>query len=108
MKQLIFSLMACLVLFTGCSDDDDKPTKSITNLSGVTWYKTQVWFRDAEGGDLSGYKDVGTVNIGDACYVDTDKPIFYIYAKDASGNMVMSKDIYFSNDKATVNSKDLY
>lgn len=108
MKQLFIATLICMALFTGCSKDDDEPTKTITNLSGATWYKTQVWFRDVEGGELSGYKDVGMVDIGKACNIDTDKPVFYIYAKDAAGKMIMSKDIYFSNDKATVTAKDLY
>ena len=110
MKHLFFAVMACvcLTLFTGCSKDDEEATKTITNLSGVTWYKAQVWFKDAEGGELSGYKDVGTIDIGDKCSVSTDSPVFYINAKDASGKMVMSKDIHFSNDKATVTQRDLY
>lgn len=95
-----------LFLLNGCSKDE-KDSKTITNLSGVTWYKAQVWFRSSPDGDLNGYKDVGTVDIGESCTVDTDEPYFYIYAKDARGKLIMSETILFSSNKATVTSKDL-
>lgn len=107
MRQLLFAVMACLVLFTGCSDDDDKPTKTITNLSGIAWYNTTIVFVDTEGGEITDYKDVGTVEVGKSCNVSTDKSIFHILAKDASGEAIMSKDIHITNNKATVTENDL-
>ena len=94
------------MLLSGCSKDDSN-SKTITNLSGATWYKAQVWFRSSPDGDLNGYKDVGTVDIGESCTVDTDEPYFYIYAKDARGKLIMSETISFSGNKTNVTAKDL-
>lgn len=47
MKKTI--LAALMVAFlSGCSKDDN--TVTITNLSGKSWYETQVWFRQTEDG----------------------------------------------------------
>lgn len=105
-KSTVVILLLIAVLLNGCSKDD-KDSKTITNLSGVTWYKAQVWFRSSPDGDLNGYKDVGTVDVGESCTVDTDEPYFYIYAKDARGKLIMSETISFAGRKATVTSKDL-
>lgn len=107
MKQLLFITAICITLFTGCSKDDDEPTKTITNLSGVTWYNTTVVFFDTEGGDITDYEDVGTIEIGKTCSVSTEKNIFHILAKDASGKSIMSNDIHLVNNKATVTANDL-
>lgn len=108
LKVALCGLFACIMLgLTGCSSDDDEMVV-ITNLTGQSWYKAQVWFRNTPDGDLQGYKDVGTVEVGKSCSVDTDCEYFYIYAKSATGKMIMSKDIHISNGTATVNAKDLY
>lgn len=105
MKKTI--LAALMVAFlSGCSKEDN--TVTITNLSGKSWYETQVWFRQTEDGELSGYTDVGTVDVGSSCVVETDDPIFYIYAKDNRGKMIMSKNIHINGSKATVKESDLY
>ncbi len=105
MKKTI--LAALMVAFlSGCSKEDN--TVTITNLSGKSWYETQVWFRQTEDGELSGYTEVGTVDVGSSCVVETDDPIFYIYAKDNRGKMIMSKNIHVSGSKATVKESDLY
>ena len=103
---VLSAILLITVLFSGCSKDDNN-SKTITNLSGETWYKAQVWFRDSPNGDLNGYKDVGTVDVGESCIVDTDEPFFYIYAKDARGKLIMSETISFAGRKTTVTSKDL-
>lgn len=105
MKKTI--LAALMVAFlSGCSKEDN--TVTITNLSGKSWYETQVWFRQTEDGELSEYTEVGTVDVGSTCVVETDDPIFYIYAKDNRGKMIMSKNIHINGSKATVNESDLY
>ncbi len=105
-KCTVSIILFIAILLSGCSKDD-KDSKTITNLSGETWYKAQVWFRDSPNGDLNGYKDVGTVDVGESCIVDTDEPFFYIYAKDAKGKLIMSETISFAGRKTTVTSKDL-
>ncbi len=60
------------LVLIGCSKEDDN-SKTITNLSGTTWYDAQVWFRDTEGGELSGYSEVGMVTVGGTCTVSTNK-----------------------------------
>ncbi len=108
MKRSFFLALTILSLvLIGCSKEDDN-SKTITNLSGTTWYDAQVWFRDTEGGELSGYSEVGMVTVGGTCTVSTNKAMFYIYAKDARGKMIMCKDIKFINDKATVTENDLF
>lgn len=108
LKVSLCALLACIVLgFSACSDDDGDAVV-ITNLSGQNWYKAEVWLRNEPSGDLQGFKEVGTVAAGESCTVNTDCDYFYIYAKNVSGRMIMSKDIHIVNKKATVNAKDLY
>ena len=109
MKRLFFISLACCVLaFAGCSKDDE-PQQTITNLSGVGWYDAQIWFRNSEGGELSGYKTVGTVSIGESCKVSASTTYFYVYAKSASGKLLMSNDIPFSSaGKTNVTANDMY
>ena len=71
MKKILLTLLISICL-AACSKNDDQ--KNITNLTGSTWYNTQVWFRNIEGGELSGYEDVGTVSVGGNCVVSSDKP----------------------------------
>ena len=108
LKVALCGLLACMMLgFASCSSDDEEMVV-ITNLTGQSWYKAQVWFRNTPDGELQGYKDVGTVEVGATCSVETESPYFYIYAKSATGKMIMSKDIHISNGTATVTAKDLY
>lgn len=106
MKKLFPFLIAIFALLSSCSKDDKSIT--ITNLSGKNWYEAQVWFRQSEDGELSGYTDVGMVGVGSTCVVETEEPIFYIYAKDNRGRMIMSRNIHITGSSATVKESDLY
>lgn len=107
-KVLLIIVVGLLLAFAGCSKDDE-PQQTITNLSGVNWYDAQIWFKDSEGGELKGYESVGSVSIGDKCNVSTEATYFYVYAKNASGKLLMSKDIPFSSSKKTnVTKNDMY
>ena len=103
MKKILF-LMALLpmMLLTACSDDDTE-SKEIKNLSGKTWYDTQVWFMtstDAES--LDGYQEVGDISVGESCTVNSDKGYFYIYAKDNRGKLIMSKPKRLSSSNSVI------
>lgn len=107
MKKIMAILVIALqFILCGCSKDDNEVI--ITNLSGKNWYETQVWFRKSDGGELTGYTEVGMVSVGSTCVVETSEPYFYIYAKDNRGRMIMSKDIHIVGGKATVKEKDLF
>ena len=108
LKVSLCGIFAWVMLALASCSGDDGEKVVITNLSGQTWYNAQVWFRDTPGGDLNGFKDVGTVDVGKNCAVETDCQYFYIYAKSATGKMIMSKDIQISAKKATVKASNLY
>ena len=40
---ILSAILLIAVLFSGCSKDDSN-SKTITNLSGKTWYKSQLRF----------------------------------------------------------------
>lgn len=105
-KSVVAILLFIAVLLSGCSKDD-KDSKTITNLSGETWYKTNILLHDTSDGESQAYEEVGTVDIGQSIIVDTDKPYFHIFAKDSKGMGIISKTIPFNNDKATVTERDL-
>lgn len=48
------------------------------------------------------------VEVGSTCVVETEEPIFYIYAKDNRGRMIMSRNIHIMGSSATVKESDLY
>ena len=103
---VLSAILLITVLFSGCSKDDDN-SKTITNLSGETWYKTNILLHDTSDGESQAYEEVGTVDIGQSIIVDTDKPYFHIFAKDSKGMGIISKTIPFNNDNATVTERDL-
>jgi hypothetical protein len=105
-KILLLALFS--VIFASCGKEDEN-VKTITNLSGETWYETWVWFSNSEEGDLTGFDDSEkTVEIGKNITVSTDAEYFYVTFKDGSGKSKMSKRRLFTNNKATVNKSDLY
>lgn len=106
MKKLFPIIVALLAILPSCSKEENSVT--ITNLSGKNWYETQVWFRQSEEGELSGYTEVGMVEVSSTCVVETEEPIFYIYAKDNRGRMIMSRNIHIMGSSATVKESDLY
>lgn len=93
MKRLLIMLAAMLPLFAfvGCSDEEDSQ-KEIKNLSGTNWYEAQVWFLESEDPDsMTSYVEVGDVENGESCFVNSDQNYFYIYAKDGRGRLIMSQ-----------------
>ncbi len=106
----IISLALLVVIFTACSKGNED-VKTITNLSGFTWYETWVWFADSEdtGSELKGFDDSKkTVEVGKSINVETESKYFYITCKDSKGKNRMSKRKPFSGEKATVTESDLY
>lgn len=105
MKKILLMLaMALPIAFASCSDDGDK-MKTIKNLTGTTWYDTQVWFMEStEAESMTGYQEVGDVAVGESCTVESESAYFYVYAKDARGRMIMSqpkpldKSVYVGED----------
>lgn len=109
MKKILLMMAMTLpmIAFTSCSKDDES-AKVIKNLSGTNWYDTQIWFMNSTDSEsLDWYQEVGDVGIGESCTVNSDKPYFYIYAKDSRGNLVMSqpKPLLESN---SISEDDLY
>ncbi len=104
MKKIMILLFSLLVLVS-CAKESRSVT--VTNLSGIDWYQTQVWFV-TNIDELDGYTEVGTVEIGSSCKVRTDCPMLYISAKDNNGKMIMShkKSILYS--EVTIHKSDLY
>lgn len=103
MRKILFALLALFMV--SCSKDSDTMV-SIQNLSGKDWYDTQIWFLENED-NLEGYTEVGTVAIGKTCVVETDCSMFYVYAKDSNGKLIMSKPKY-TGSSVTVRETDLY
>lgn len=103
---VLSAILLIAVLFCGCSKDDNN-SKTITNLSGEIWYKTNVLLHDTLDGESQAYEEVGTVDIGQSITVNTDKPYFHIFAKDGKGMGIFSKVIPFNNNKANVTERDL-
>ncbi len=89
MKKLLLFFILCMLFFS-C---DNGMTYKVTNLSGVDWYKTEIWFASSSvaGSGLDGSQYVGTVLIGNSASFTTKSSYFYIYAKDKNGDMVMSQ-----------------
>lgn len=103
MRKILFALLA---LFMVSCTKDSNTMVSIQNLSGKDWYDTQIWFMENED-NLEGYTEVGTVTIGKTCVVETDCQMFYVYAKDSNGKLIMSKPKY-TGSSVTVRETDLY
>lgn len=109
MKKLILLFILISALLVGCKKENEKPHYTIQNLSGVTWYNAEVWFRNTPGGELEIWQaKVGMVENGSSCSVETDCSYFYIYAKDYRGKMIMSKDIKLNTGTIIVKAADLY
>lgn len=106
MKKIIIFFAFC-VLFSSC---DNGMNYRVTNLSGVDWYKTEVWFKSSDnaGSGLDGSQSIGTVLIGNSASFTTKSAYCYIYAYDRSGNMVMSQTVPLSGNSITIRQSDLY
>ena len=93
MKKLlvVIALLGGAMLFSSCEKMGGKI--EFSNMSGVDFYDCQVWFRNTEDGDLEGYEEAGNVMMGESAKVKKIGDYCYIYAKDARGNMVMSKTV---------------
>ena len=99
-------ILACALALAWCKKEKDF---TITNLSGKNWYEAQVWFSETgESGGLIGSADVGNVAIGESCTVEPEGEFFYIYANDYKGDLVMSKMLPISGNRATVEEEDMY
>ncbi|MCL2328357.1 MAG: hypothetical protein FWC39_07570 [Bacteroidetes bacterium] len=108
MKRFLFIAVLVLpIVFSGCSKVREK---TIINLTGITWYETYVGFEKGEGEDRKylGSANFGMKDVGERCIISTSAPAFHIQARDAYGQKIMSKTIYFKDDKAIVAEKDLY
>lgn len=103
---VLSAILLITVLFSGCSKDDDN-SKTITNLSGETWYKTNILLHDTSDGESQAYEEVGTIDDGQSITINSDKPYFHVFAKDSKGMGIISIVMPFNNDKATVTAKDL-
>jgi hypothetical protein len=108
MKKIIL-LAALSMFFIGCGKDDESE-KTITNLSGETWYETWVWFAETlEHDELAGFDDRGgTVEVGKSYNVKSKWDYFYVSFKDESGEKKMSKTQKFVGGSATVTKQDLH
>lgn len=108
-KILLFMAILPMLFLTACSsDDDDKETYTIKNLSGVNWYDVDVCIMSSgeDDAELLEMIDAGDVAIGETCTISSDHSYFYISAKNSRGKMFMSKVKYLSKD-ATVSSRDI-
>lgn len=103
MKRLffIFSLIGLCLAFVSCSKEETE-LKTITNLSGITWYNTHVLFHETAKGESKGYQDAGKIETGQSFTVNTSLEYFHIFAKDQKGTGLFSDTLHFANGKATV------
>ena len=108
MRKVILMLAMMLpIVFVSCSDDSDN-VKVIKNLTGTSWYDTQIWFMESTDPEsMTGYEEVGDVAVGESCTVESESAYFYIYAKDARGNLIMSKPKPLI-ESVSVEENDLY
>ena len=91
-KNIIKLLVAIIAIISLSSCEKMGGGKiEISNMSGVSFYDCQVWFRDTEDGELNGYEKAGNVMMGESVKVKKLGKFCYIYAKDVRGNMVMTK-----------------
>ncbi len=105
MKRFALLIVSAILLLCGCDKMDNKIT--FENFTGKDFYDCQVWFRDTEGGDLIGYEEAGNVLMGESGKVKKLGNYCYIYAKDARGKMVMTKD-KSAYDGMSFSKNDLY
>lgn len=110
MKKVLFLLAILpMMLFTACSsDDDDKETYTIKNLSGVNWYDVDVCIMSSgdDDAELLEMIDVGDVAVGETCTISSEHSYFYISAKNNRGKIFMSKVKYLSKE-TSVSSYDI-
>ena len=109
MKSFVLSVMAIAVIaLTGCGKDDAK--KTITNLSGQTWYDTNVFFSTGPtaGDKFNGVEQKGTVEIGESIVVSTNEEYFTVSFENALGKLNTSKILPFGGSAATVKARDIY
>lgn len=108
MKRLffIFSLIGLCLAFVSCSKEDTE-LKTITNLSGTTWYNTHVVFHETAKGKSKEYQDVGKIEAGQSFTVNTSFEYFHIFAKNVEGTGLFTDTLRFVNGKATVSYTNL-
>ena len=103
---LFFSLI--VLTFSSCSDDD-LSTKTIENMSDVTWYKTTVLVSETENGDLEIVTDnFSTIEVGQSIKVKTNAGFFSISAYNAKGKLISSYRKSFSGNTGKVSAKDIF
>lgn len=95
-----------VVLLVSCEGQYYK----VTNLSGVDWYKTDIWYKSHKeaGTGLDGSQSVGTVLIGNSATFYTKSGYFFIDADDKNGNSIMSKTLPLSGNEIVIRASDLY
>lgn len=95
-----------MLFLTACSsDDDDKETYTIKNLSGVN-LDVCIMSSGEDDAELLEMIDAGDVPVGETCTISSDHSYFYISAKNSRGKLFMSKVKYLSKD-ASVSSRDI-
>jgi len=103
-----FILSLVVLILSSCSDDD-LDTKTIENLSGVTWYKTTVFVSDTEKGELEIVTDgFSTVEIGESIKVKTNAGYFSISAYNSKGKLISSYSKPFSGSTGKITAKDIF
>ena len=100
-KYILLALSA--IIFAGCAEDNEV---IITNLSGVNWYDTQIWYTNSKDA-MQGYTEVGSVSVGESCSVDTECQFIVVSARDSRGRLVMSDYMDADNGIVTVKDGDL-
>ena len=87
----VLKLLMCCTLIALSVSCTKSGKMEFSNLSGKDFYGCQIWFSDSENGNLIGYEEAGNVMMGESGKVKMLGAYCYVYAKDASGRMVMTK-----------------
>ena len=104
MKKTIFFFM---VILMSCSSEVGVKY-TLTNLSGVNWYTTTIYYANSENGASLRSKDVGTLKIGESAEFQTDCSYFHVGARDGVGVVVLSRTKTLSATSINVTKDDLY
>ncbi|KAA6303125.1 MAG: hypothetical protein EZS26_000728 [Candidatus Ordinivivax streblomastigis] len=106
MKRILFLLVVIFPLVFLSCEDEELNKKTIINLSGVTWYDTNVYLIDIDQETLKKSIEVGTVEVSKSCTVKSIYPYFRISAKDIHGKIILSRLLGISEKTVTVGEKD--
>jgi hypothetical protein len=106
MEKVLFVLLIPLFLL-GCSKDEETNKRTITNLSGINWYDANVYLIDIDQETPKKSIEVGTVEVGKSCTVNSIYPYFSISAKDIHGEIILSRLLGIGGKTVTVGEKDL-